>query len=107
MMTCDYKDMSMEEKHAVTIALDDVSLVPEKCFVHLFPNPPWGKYPPYDGNTNKAWMNYHWHLFRANGNTARVTITDWARDDEPGGPIGQQLMFNFIEVHPYYPPEGQ
>ena len=107
MMTCDYKNMSKEEKHAVTINFENVTLVPEKCFAHLFPNPPWGRYPPYDGETNKAWINYHWHLFRANGKTARVTITDWAGDHEPGGPIGQQLMFNYIQVHPYYSPEAQ
>ena len=48
-------------------------------------------------------MNYHWYLFRANDMAARVTITDWESQDEPGGPLGQQLMFNYAQVHPYYP----
>jgi hypothetical protein len=51
-------------------------------------------------------MNYHWYLFRAEGKTARMTITDWADDDEPGGRIDQELMFNYIQVHPYYPADG-
>jgi hypothetical protein len=103
MMTCDYENMSKEEKHAVSVKLENVSLIPGKSFSHLFHNPGWGTFPPYDGQKNKAWMNYHWYLFRAEGKTARMTITDWAGDDEPGGRIDQELMFNYIQVHPYYP----
>jgi len=40
-------------------------------------------------------MNYHWYLFRVKDTAARVTITDWESQNEPGGPRGQQLMFNF------------
>ena len=107
MLTCDYEDMSREEKHDVSVKLENVSLIPDKSFCHLFHNPGWGNFPPYDAQKNKAWMNYHWYLFRAQGKTARMTITDWAGDNEPGGRIGQELMFNYIQVHPYYPADGQ
>ena len=107
MMSCDYDDMSKAEQHAVTIALENATLVPERCVTYQFDNPPWHNYPPYDGNDNKAWITYHWYLFRADASTARVTISDWSSDDQPGGPIGQQLMFNYLQVHPYYPPERQ
>ena len=50
-------------------------------------------------------MNYHWYCFRAKETAVRVTITDWESQDEPGGPPGQQLVFNFAEVHPYCPGE--
>ena len=103
MMTCDYQDMSQPEKHAVTVQLEDATVIPGRSFTHLFHNPAWHKVPPYDGEANKAWMNYHWVLFRADGETARVSITDWAQEREPGGPIGQQLMLNYLQVHPYYP----
>ena len=46
-------------------------------------------------------MNYHWHVFRAQKNTATLTVSDWTTEKEPGGPIGQELMFNFIEIQPY------
>jgi hypothetical protein len=52
-------------------------------------------------------MNYHGRVFRANGNTARLIISDWVSDDEPGGPIGQELMYNFVSVQPYFEPEPQ
>ncbi|MAV37434.1 MAG: hypothetical protein CMJ59_18485 [Planctomycetaceae bacterium] len=103
MMTGDYQDMSNAEKHAVAVKLENATVIPGRSFTHLFPNPPWHKAPPYDGEANQAWMNYHWVLFRADGETARVTITDWTDEREPGGPIGQQLMLNYLQVHPYYP----
>jgi len=30
-----------------------------------------------------------------------MTISDWAGDDEPGGPPDQELMLNFVEIEPY------
>ena len=46
-------------------------------------------------------MNYHWRVFQAKGKTAKLTVTDWQSDKEPGGPAGQESMFNFIEIQPY------
>ena len=104
MYTGDFKDMSKKEKHAVTIKLDNVTLVPEKCFTHVFHNINGGShsYPPYDGVKKKAWMNYHWRVFRAKGTTAKLSISDWASDKKPGGSIGQELMCNFIQIQPYF-----
>ncbi|MFW6156432.1 MAG: family 16 glycoside hydrolase [Armatimonadota bacterium] len=44
---------------------------------------------------NPLYLNYHWHVFRATGTTARLTITD------APGEAGQQLLVNFIEVKPF------
>ena len=101
MMTCDYQDVSKREKFAVDVTLENVTLVPGKSFTTITPNP-----GDVNVKTYKNWINYHWYLFRAEGTTARVTITDWANDHDPGGEIGQELIFNFIQVHPYYAPEG-
>lgn len=46
------------------------------------------------------WMTYHWLRFRATGPTARLVITDWAKPGEPGAPIGQELILNFVELQP-------
>ena len=37
----------------------------------------------------------------AKGESAKLTVTDWTSDKDPGGPVGQELMFNFIEIQPY------
>jgi hypothetical protein len=50
---------------------------------------------------NKAWFNYHFVVFRAKGKTAGITISDWAGESDPNGPIGQELSFNFVEIEPY------
>ena len=41
----------------------------------------------------------------ASGRQVPVPSEDWMTDAEPAGPIGQELMYNFITVQPYYPPE--
>ena len=99
-MTCDFDDMSKKEKYAVRIELENVTMIPERTFTCFAPLPGF-----INPKTHKTWMNYHWYLFRAKGKSARVTITDWKGDAEPAGPVGQQLMFNFLQVHPYYPME--
>ena len=100
MYTGDYKDMSRKEKHAVTIEIENVELIPKKCFTHVFRNYPGHSIP---GPTRKQaqWMNYYWRIFRAKGNTAKLTLCDWASEKAPGGAIGQELMFNFVQVQPY------
>jgi hypothetical protein len=104
MFTIDYQDLiegrSERQKHAISIALDGVDVIPEKSFQHIFPNCYSIKLGPFD-DQHKAWMNYHWRVFRPRGTTAKLTITDWASHSEPGGPIGQEIALNFIEVQPY------
>ncbi|MCE5237584.1 LamG domain-containing protein [bacterium] len=46
------------------------------------------------------WMTYHWLQFRAQGPTARLSLSDWAKPDTPGGPVGQEMMVSFVEVQP-------
>ena len=95
MITADYANIrakkSAKQQDAVAIQLDNTDLIegPRKNFQYTF------------GKEGSDWMNYHKVVFRAKGTTARLTVTDWANDKEPGGPICQELMFNFIEVQPY------
>lgn len=46
-------------------------------------------------------MNYHRRIFRATATTARLSVSDWESPGSAGGPPGQELMFNFIEIQPY------
>ena len=47
------------------------------------------------------YLTYHRVVLRAKTPEATLTISDWAGDTGPGGDIGQELMYNFIEVQPY------
>ena len=102
MFAADFDDMSKEAVHAVTVKLDGVKLIDKKCFTHLGHNCYSHHREPFD-REHKAWFNYHWRVFRAEAKTARVTVTDWLTPDKPGGKIGQQLMYNFAHVQPYFP----
>ena len=107
MMTSDFKDMSNKDKHVVSVRLDDVTLIPERTVIQHFPNPTWASHAPYDGNKRLAWITYRWYLFRANGTTAKLTVSDWADDANPGGEIGRELMYNYVHVQSYYESEPE
>jgi hypothetical protein len=106
MVTADYQDLvhdrSDKKSNAVSIALGGVEILPgaTKSFQFTFPS----CYAHILGKFNAShpyWMNYHWRVFRARGESAELTVTDWQDQQSPGGPIGQELMFNFVEIQPY------
>lgn len=51
---------------------------------------------------NRFNINKHRYMFRAKGTTAKLIISDWKSPTDPGGPVGQELIFNSIEVKPYF-----
>ena len=46
-------------------------------------------------------MNFHRYVFRPERETALLRISDWAGEQKPGGPVGQRIAYNFIEIQPY------
>jgi hypothetical protein len=100
MFSGDFRDMSKRQKHALSIVLSDAELVPGKTFQHVFQNCYSHRWKQYN-DRHPAWMNYHWMIFRAKATEARLQISDWSSDRERGGPVGQELMMNFVQVQPY------
>ena len=92
---------SKKVRHGVSVTIDNVTMVNEKSFIHIQPNLYCYFIPPFSA-TNSFWFNHHHYVFRAKGEAATVTIMDWQNEKEPGAPIGQELMFNFVEMQPYY-----
>lgn len=106
MITADLDDIrndrSNEKKQAVQVRLDGVDLLPGDDYNLQFtyanhPGHRLGKF----GDAHHAYMNYHWYVFRARSESARLTVSDWAALEEPGGEIGREIMYNFIELQPY------
>ena len=95
------KGVSTQQNHGVQVTIRNVELAPQKCFQQAFANHPTHPAASFDRD-NKFWMNLHQLVFRARGETAELTVQDWATPDNPGGPIGQELIFNFIEVQAYF-----
>ena len=95
MFTADYKDLieatpkeqKREQTHTVRIEIEGTEV--DSLFQHVF------------SRSGGVGLNYHWLLFRAKDKTARMIISDWASENKPAGPIGQELIYNFIEIQPY------
>ena len=101
--TSDAQDLSVRQQLAVSIQVNGAEVLPERCFQHVFANCYSPHLGPFDAE-HKAWMNYHWQVFRATGPDAELVISDWADGNAPGGPAGQELRANFVQVQPYDAP---
>ncbi len=93
MCSADFNDLSRKEQQAVSVDFGNAELLPEKCFTYVA-----------KARRANSWVNWYVRIFRAKGTTATLTVSDWGMEKEPLGPIGQQLMFNFIKVQPYWAP---
>ena len=105
MISADYGDWvegkSERKKLVVSVSIDGADMVREKCFT--IPNHGFARVGPFlKQGSGVPWHNYHWLVFRATGNSARLTLSDWSDDENRGGPVGRQLMFNFVEIQPYF-----
>jgi len=99
MIVTDYEDLiagkseaKEEQKFAVNIKIEGAEIDANKQTVQIYKS---------HRHVPGIWLNYHWLFFRAKGETAKLLISDWASEKEPTGPIGQELIYNFIEIQPY------
>ncbi|MFH0965006.1 MAG: LamG domain-containing protein [Planctomycetota bacterium] len=103
MLTADYDDLSAgkseEKTPQVSVRIDNVDLVPERSICE--PITIIHDYGPFT-RKNLLWITYRVVFFRPKAPEATLIISDWKTDTEPGGPVGQQLIHNFIEVEPYF-----
>ncbi len=105
MFTADYgnfkKGKSKDQAHHISITIGGVDLSPEKEFHQRFPTTLAGSvYGPFN-RENRFHLTYHRVVFRARATEAVLTLSDWVSDNDPGGAVGQELMYNFIEVQSY------
>ncbi len=104
MVTADYQNMengvSAKQADGVRIALEGVDVDEARSFQYNFPQHYGRVLGPFKRG-NLFWMNYHWRVFRATETSGKLVVSDWTADGEPGGPVGQELIYNFIEIQPY------
>ena len=95
----DYKELTRKSRHVVSVNIDGVEMIPDRSFQTVFKNcyshliPKHGKQDTY--------FNWFRLVFRAKSDTAVLTISDWESNTSRGGPVGQELMLNFIEIEPF------
>jgi hypothetical protein len=106
MITGDYQDLvwerSRKETHTLSIGMEGARMLSGSRSAFQFPFPSGGG--QWLGKFKMGysyWMNYHWRVFEAESETAILTVSDWGEKKKPGGPIGQELICNFLEIQPY------
>ena len=102
MYTADLNNMNRRQLHSVGLRVAKARDMPG-TEVHNA----WRHEPHDDFGGNDTWSNYHQILFRAESETAELIISDWLYPEVPTGPVGQELLFNFIQVEPYFMADGK
>ena len=87
--------MKIDVGGAETLDTDGFQFVYPSCYSH--------ETGPY-ARDHPAYFNFHRVVFRATAPTAQLVISDWTSPAEPGGPAGQEIAFNFVEVQPFHEP---
>lgn len=107
MITANYHNMmhgiSESLPDAVRLELASAQIIPgpRRNYCYTYPH----NYGASLGNfniDNRAYLNYHYYVFRPDATAIKLTISDWRTPQDPGGSVGQEIMVNFIEVQPYF-----
>ena len=100
MFSCDYDDLmnpklkKLEEARSVaTVLIEGVEVDAKRSFSEVYSSSPEPKIP--------VCITYYWKIFRAKSAAARLTVSDWLSEREPGAAFGQEQTFNFLEIQPY------
>lgn len=104
MYTGDFLKLTKKDRHAISVDIEGVNLIGERSFQTVFANCYSHHIPKY--GVKDTYFNYFRMVFRATRGTAKLTISDWISDQEPGGPVGQEIICNFIEIEPYLMEDG-
>ncbi|HPN35662.1 MAG TPA: hypothetical protein PK843_14195 [bacterium] len=100
LISADVRHLEVKQTLGLAMELDRVRLDSTRSFHYVFPSNYAHTFGPYHAG-HPAWINYQRIVFQALEPSAELTISDW-RGDTPGGPAGQEILFNFIEVKPYF-----
>lgn len=104
LLSADYGELlagsSVKAIHPMSVAIDGAELVEGAKYQYQEPYSTRGRLGGFTDQT-PLWINLHWHVFRATGTSATLKISDWVSPNQPGGPEGQELAINFVEVKPY------
>ncbi|MFH0965005.1 MAG: LamG domain-containing protein [Planctomycetota bacterium] len=98
----DYGDFrrgkSVEKVHHFNVAIEGGERIAESSFREVYTNQKQVR--PFTGE-NRLNITFCRVVFRAERESGKLVISDWASDNEPGGQAGQELAFNFISLAPY------
>ncbi|MDQ1256867.1 MAG: Beta galactosidase jelly roll protein [Candidatus Hydrogenedentes bacterium] len=100
LISADLGQMSVSQVLALVIGIDNAEILGQYGFQVPYGSCYSHEVGPYT-REHPAYFNFHRVVFRATAPTADLTISDWAAPHTPGGLIGQEIAFNFVEVQPF------
>lgn len=99
----DFRNFIEKKRISISIRLKGVELLEDKCrddvFTYDFP------LTKKKGETKVCW-NSHYRVFRAKTDSGELILSDWIINDMAGGPPGQEIIWDFIELQPYFPDQN-
>lgn len=95
--------VSRRFRHAVSVRIESGDVIPDKTFQAVVRSNYGHAYGPFK-RSHRYFSNYHQVVFRATGDRGRLVLSDWRAAIEPGGPVDEPLMWNFIQLQPYFVP---
>jgi len=101
-LTADMTDTTTVKLSPLSINIRNVEMIPDESIDQAWLT----RFTKQDGSGGlKAVWNFHFRVFRAGAGTARLTLSDWLTPDGPGGDLGHKLVWDFVQVQPFYPDE--
>jgi hypothetical protein len=88
------------QRYALIPTVADSTTVTGKSFVYVSTSSrlPQG---PFVGD-NPFCLNLQQVVFRPTKAEVELRLSDWASGTESGGPVGQELIVNYVQVQPYF-----
>jgi len=103
MISTDVEHLDREQNLVLSVELGNVEIREDMTFQHVYPSCSAHELAPYNW-AHPAYLNCHRLVFRPKEETSELVISDWATPTNPGGPTGQTIGINFIEIQPYFEP---
>lgn len=103
LVSSDYGDLVAnkpeKKKHGIYISVENAEILNELSIQEVYRGST--SLPPYMPK-KRPWFNWHFKVFKANDTTAKLMISDWTDSNKSGETTEQAVMFNFVEVQPYF-----
>lgn len=105
MISADYEDItggrSIQGQHALSLSVEGAEIVSDGCYSGISVRGA-GSHMQLPFPDGPPWFNHHRVMFRATTPEAELAISDWVSPEDPGGPVGQELMLNYLQLQPYF-----
>ena len=98
-MVTDLSDSETEKLVPLSISVDGVEILTEETVDRPWTSIYWDS--DTDEEVTVNW-NYRLRVFRAEGETAELILSDWPEEDDPGDEVGHRVLWDFIQVQRFF-----